>query len=118
MAALGEWLRVNGRSIYGATAEEELTAPVDCRYTRRGNRLYLHVFNWPMRHIHLEGLGGGRIEYAQLLHDASEIHYTESDPHQQAQNTTPAGDEGIVTLELPIQKPDVLVPVIELFLAE
>ena len=118
MAKLGEWLRVNGRSIYGATAEEELTAPVDCRYTRRGNRLYLHVFNWPMRHIHLEGLGGGKIEYAQFLHDASEIRYSESDPHQQAQNTTPAGDEGIVTLEVPIQKPDVLVPVVELFLAE
>lgn len=117
LAALGEWMRQHGRAIYGATAEEEFVAPVDCRYTRRGNRLYLHVFNWPMRNIHLEGLGG-KIEYAQLLHDASEIHYTESDPHQQAQNTTPAGDEGIVTLELPIQRPNVLVPVIELFLAE
>nr|AIA86350.1 CAZy families GH29 protein [uncultured Thermobaculum sp.] len=58
------------------------------------------------------------MQYAQLLHDASEIRYTESDPHQQAQNTTPAGDAGIVTLEVPIQKPGVLVPVIELFLAD
>ncbi|HWV36283.1 MAG TPA: alpha-L-fucosidase [Thermomicrobiales bacterium] len=116
LAELGEWMRVNGRSIYGATAADDYTAPVDCRFTQNGDRLYLHVFNWPMRHIHLEGLGG-KIKYAQMLHDASEIRYRESDPHQQAQNTTPAGAEGIVTLELPIQEPDVLVPVIELFLA-
>ena len=115
LAELGEWMRVNGRSIYGATAADDYTAPVDCRFTQNGDRLYLHVFNWPMRHIHLEGLGG-KIQYAQMLHDASEIRYRESDPHQQAQNTTPAGAEGIVTLELPIQEPDVLVPVIELFL--
>ena len=116
LAELGEWLRVNGRSIYGATAEDEIPTPVDTRWTRNGNRLYLHVFNWPMRHIHLEGLGGGKIKYAQFLHDASEIHFQENDPHQQAQNTTAAGAEGIVTLELPIQKPNQLVPVIELFL--
>lgn len=116
LASLGEWLRVNGRAIYGATAEEEFEAPIDCRLTRNGDRLYLHVFNWPMRNIHLEGFGG-KIKYAQLLHDASEIRYTENDPHQQAQNTTPAGDVGTVTLDLPIQRPNVLVPVIELFLA-
>jgi alpha-L-fucosidase len=70
-----------------------------------------------MRHIHLDGFGGGKITYAQLLHDASEVRYSESDPHVQAQNTTAAGADGVVTLELPIQQPDVLVPVIELFLA-
>ena len=53
LAALGEWMRLHGRSIYGAS-EAEFTAPVDCRFTQRGDRLYLHVFNWPMRHVHLE----------------------------------------------------------------
>jgi alpha-L-fucosidase len=38
------------------------------------------------------------------------------DPGQQAQNTAMGGQEGTLTLELPVQKPDVAVPVIELFL--
>lgn len=116
LARLGAWMRVHGRSIYGA-ASSEFTAPEDCRFTQRGDRLYLHVFSWPMRHIHLDGFAG-KIEYAQLLHDASEIVMRENDPHAVAQNTSIAGTAGTLTLELPIQKPDVLVPVIELFLAQ
>ena len=114
LAAIGSWTRVNGRSIYGA-GPSELTAPVDCRFTQRGNRLYLHVFSWPMVHVHLDGLAG-KLAYAQFLHDASEVRFSESDPHAQAQNTTLPGAEGTVLLQLPIQKPNVLVPVIELFL--
>jgi alpha-L-fucosidase len=41
---------------------------------------------------------------------------SEGDPHAQAQNTTMAGAANELVLEVPIQKPDVLVPVIELFL--
>ena len=57
-----------------------------------------------------------RAEYAQLLNDGSEIKMLAIDPHQQAQNTTMSGTEGTLTLELPVQKPPVTVPVIELFL--
>ena len=39
------------------------------------------------------------------------------DPHEQAQNTKLGGiGEGVLTLKLPVQRPDVVVPVIELFL--
>jgi alpha-L-fucosidase len=115
LAEIGEWMRLHDRAIYGATAEETFTSPVDCRYTRQGDRLYLHVFTWPMRHIHLEGMAG-KVAYAQLLHDASEVQVIDSDPDAKAQNTTGPGFAGVATLELPIQRPDVLVPVVELFL--
>ncbi len=114
LAEIGEWMRVHAPSIYGAVASTH-KAPVDCRLTQRGDRLYVHVFNWPMRHLHLEGMAG-KVAYAQLLHDASEVKRIETDPHQQQQNTTMAGESGTLTLELPIQQPNVLVPVIELFL--
>ncbi len=114
LRGIGEWMRLHNRSIYGCTASE-FTPPPDCRFTQNGKRLYLHVFAWPFRHIHLDGLAG-RVEYAQLLNDASEIKMLEIDPHQQAQNITMSGSAGTLTLELPIQKPDVAVPVIELFL--
>ena len=33
-------------------------APDGCRFTQRGNRLYLHIYNWPNRYLHLDGLAG------------------------------------------------------------
>lgn len=116
LRGIGEWMRRHSRSIYGC-GPSPFQPPVDGRYTQKGNRLYLHLFSWPFRHVHLEGLAG-RIEYAQLLHDASEIRYREIPPTQQAQNTTMPGAEGVITLELPIQKPDVTVPVVEIFLKD
>ena len=102
LEGVGRWMDQHARAIHGAGAAD-LTPPDDCRYTQRGDRLYLHVFAWPYRHLHLEGLGG-RIGYAQLLHDASEVRYQDRP------------GEGTVTLELPVQRPDVVIPVIELFL--
>jgi alpha-L-fucosidase len=118
LRGIGEWIRLHGRSIYGCTASN-LVPPPDCRYTYAGHnrRLYLHLFAWPFRHLHLDGLAG-RVEYAQLLNDGSEIKMHIIDPDQQAQNTAISGTPGALTLELPVQKPDVAVPVIELFLKE
>lgn len=112
---IGEWMRLHSRAIYGC-GPADWRAPADCRFTQRGNRLYLHLFNWPFRHVHLSGLGD-RVAYAQFLHDASEVQMRVIDPHQAAQNTTLGGLEAnTLTLELPVQRPDVLVPVVELFL--
>lgn len=118
LRGIGEWMRLHSRSIYGCTASD-LTPPPDCRYTcaEHSRRLYLHLFAWPFRHLHLDGLAG-RVEYAQLLNDASEIKMHVIDPAQQAQNTAMSGTPGALTLELPVQKPDVAVPVVELFLKE
>ncbi|MBI2939320.1 MAG: alpha-L-fucosidase [Chloroflexi bacterium] len=112
LAAIGEWTRLHGRAIYGATASP-LTPPPDCRYTQRGNRLYLHAFAWPFRHLHLPGMAG-RVEYAQLLNDASEIRMVETGTL--GHGTPDSGAADSLTLVLPVQKPDVTVPVIELFL--
>jgi alpha-L-fucosidase len=115
LRGMGEWMRLHSRAIYGCTASE-FRPPPDCRYTQNGERLYLHLFAWPFRHVHLDGLAG-RVEYAQLLNDASEIKLQVVDPHQTAQNTTMGGlRAGTLTLELPIQPPAVALPVIELFL--
>jgi alpha-L-fucosidase len=113
---IGRWMRLHSRSIHGAGASRYL-APPDCRYTQRGDRLYLHLFAWPFETVHLPGLAG-RVRYAQFLHDASEIRFGVIDPHQSAGTTTMAGQPAdTLTLDLPVQRPDVTVPVVELFLA-
>lgn len=116
LSVYGNWLTLHGRSIYSCT-QSEFSAPQDCRLTQDGKRLYLHVFSWPFRHIHLEGLGG-KVVYAQLLNDASEVKLLEPDRNDTETNTWSSaslGDNTLV-LELPVIKPDVVVPVIELFL--
>ena len=62
----------------------------------------------------MDGLAG-RAEYAQLLNDASEVVMSEPEPHQ-VELGGGGGAADTVTLELPVQRPAVSVPVIEVFL--
>ena len=107
-----DWMRLHARAIYGCT-QSEFAAPADCRFTQNGNRLYLHIFSWPFRHLHLDGFAG-KVAYAQLLNDASEIKLLEPGKHDEWSIAEVASNT--LTLDLPVIKPDVVVPVIELFL--
>lgn len=116
LAGLGEWIKRHDRSIYGCTAAPRWArTPRDCRltYNPATKRIYVHVFAWPFKHLHLDGFAG-RVEYAQLLNDASEIRAS-GIKDWQAAFVEETGSKTL-TLELPIQKPAVTVPVIELFL--
>jgi len=113
-----DWMKYNSRSIYGCTmAEPEFTAPDDCRLTQSedGKRLYIHIYAYPFRHLKIKGLTG-KIRYAQFLHDASELHYTENGMGHQAGDSQPNDNDDMVIFELPPVKPSTLVPVIEVFL--
>ena len=112
---IATWMDDHARSIHGA-GPAPWKAPSDTRYTLRGDRLYVHLFSWPFKHLHLPGLAG-KVAYAQLMTDASELIPLHIDPDRVAQNTLMGGlPEGTLTLQLPIQRPDSPVPVIELFL--
>ncbi len=116
LSGMGEWMRRHSRSIYGCTqAPEGFKAPQDCRltYNPTTNRMYVHVFAWPFRHLHMDGFGG-KVAYAQLLNDASEVPMKGLEAWQAAHWST-AG-ENTLTLTLPVQKPNVTVPVIELIM--
>ena len=47
LTEVGRWMAANGESIYGTSASPLATTPDWGRATRKGNRLYLHVFRWP-----------------------------------------------------------------------
>ncbi|MFN8256263.1 MAG: alpha-L-fucosidase [Bacteroidales bacterium] len=115
LKAIGEWMKFNNRSIYGCTqAPDEFKAPANSllTYNPTTKRLYVHLLAWPMDQITLEGYSG-KIKYAQFLHDASEIQMSSK------KSTTwldEKGKENEMVLKLPILKPNVEIPVIEIFL--
>ena len=115
LAAFGRWMAVNGRSIYGATqAPEGFKAPANSllTYNPSTRRLYLHLLAWPMGEVVLEGFAG-KVAYAQLLHDASEVRMS---TRTSTIWMTEEGRAGDLVLRLPIQKPGVEIPVVELIL--
>lgn len=108
LEGIGAWMKEHNRSIYACTqAPAEFKAPQNCllTYNPETKRLYVHVLEWPMGVLHLDGFAG-RVAYAQLLNDASEVKFKE----EKGPKTNS------VTLQLPVLQPKAEVPVIELYL--
>ena len=117
LGAYAQWMALHERAIRGCTmAPPEFPEPNGARYTWNPatRRLYVHIVDWPFQHLHLPGLSG-KVAYAQLLHDGSEIAFDERATQVCGHGATP---KGAVTLHLPVRKPDVEIPVVELFLKE
>jgi alpha-L-fucosidase len=116
LRGIGRWMKYHSRSIYGCTeAPAEFNCPADCRLTfnREKRRLYVHLFAYPYKHLHLDGEAfRERVDYAQFLHDASEIKIG-LDPWHAGQI---GGSTRSLVLNLPQTRPDAAIPVVELYL--
>ena len=113
-----DWMKVNSRSIYGCTmAEPELLrlCPNGCKFTQSedGRRLYIHLFEYPFQYLELKGFAG-KVDYMQFLHDGSELLFEEKTISHFSEGRTQSDD--LLTVTLPVVQPDVIVPVIEVFL--
>ncbi|HPG08804.1 MAG TPA: alpha-L-fucosidase [Saprospiraceae bacterium] len=111
---MGEWMKYNSRSIYGCTqAPDSFEVPDNTllTYNPTTNRLYVHLLDYPLQNFTLKGMKG-KIKYVQFLHDASEIKISAPTGYWINQET----NEGDVNLILPVVKPPVEIPVIEIIL--
>jgi len=114
LKSMGEWMSLNNRSVYGCTqAPEEFKSPDNSlmTYNAKTNRLYIHLLDYPLQNLSLSGFAG-KVKYAQFLHDASEIKITARTEHGAKEGSTPTD----LNLSLPVIKPNVEIPVIELIL--
>jgi len=108
LKSMGEWMKYNNRSIYNCTeSPADITAPANTllTYNPLTKRLYVHLLAYPMENITLSNMAD-KVKYVQFLHDASEIRFTAGS--DDAKND--------LTLSLPVQKPESIIPVLEVIL--
>jgi alpha-L-fucosidase len=107
------WMKYNSRSIYGCTAAPAEFVPPNgtaLTYNPKTKALYVHLYDYPMGFLPLAFYQ--KVSYAQFLHDGSELKIRAPQAHHgQSGDVRPVGG-----LALPVLKPDVVVPVVELFL--
>ena len=110
--AFGKWMHANSRAIYGCTmAPEGFKAPDHTllTYNPKTNCLYIHLLAYPMGNLNIDF--ADKIAYAQFLHDGSELQIAQARVgHAQDGASRPGG------IRLPMLKPNVTIPVIELYL--
>jgi len=117
LGAYAKWMAANGESVYGCgEAPEEFKAPAGTALTWNPSerRLFLHILEWPAKTLPLPF--HKRVAYAEFLHDGSEVQIIV--PTWSI--TVHGDDKSRITglLMLPVLKPDVEVPVVELHLKD
>lgn len=69
---IGEWMRLNGDSIYGC-GKSELAKPEWGRYTQKGDVIYAHVLETPLGALPLSGVGPQELDKVYYLADGTEM---------------------------------------------
>ena len=94
LKGIGQWMNVNAESIHG-TLRTPLPVQAWGESTRKGNTLYLHVFNWPADgKLIVGGLKSG-VAKAYLLSDTSK-----------SPLTVQRLNDNDISLDVPAQAPD------------
>ena len=101
LAAVGNWMKVNGESIYGTTASPFSTQLLFGRATSKPGRIYLHVFDWPTDgNLHVPAWGKTVKRAYLLTNPKSSLKFAH-------------GNEGL-TVQVPLQAPDPIATVVVL----
>jgi alpha-L-fucosidase len=96
--AIGDWLTLNGDSIYGTTYGP-IQGVSGLRTTAKDKSIYLHIFDWPASAFAVSGIEA-RVISARLLANGKPLPFRQK--------------EGEVEIDLPPQAPDPNVSVIAL----
>lgn len=98
LRAIGDWLAINGDSIYGTTYGP-VQGLASVRTTAKGGRIFVHVFDWPASSVELTGVDP-KVLSAHLLATGQPLKFTQA--------------EGKLRIDVPAKAPDVNVSVIAL----
>ncbi len=102
LADVGKWMKVNGESIYGASASPFRAEPDFGLITSKPGKLYLHVFTWPQKEVVVNGLDN-KVEAAYLLADKRKLTVTKDKDgslHIQVPPAAPDQIDSVVVLDI------------------
>ena len=96
LRAIGDWLAVNGESIYGTTYGP-IQGVSSLRTTTKRETVYVHIFDWPSSSLQIPGLTA-KVVAAHLLANGQPVKFRQTEQN--------------IEIELPSQEPDPNVSVI------
>ena len=96
LRAIGDWLSVNGDSIYGTTYGP-VQGMVSARTTAKDKRVFVHVFDWPSSAFVIEGLDA-KVISAHLLATGQPLTFRQTEGRLQIDLPSHAPDPNVSTL--------------------
>ena len=95
---IGEWLSVNGESIYGTTYGPVQGVPA-IRTTAKSNKIFIHVFDWPGSALEVRDVKV-KVHSARLLATGQRLHVTQTEDKLKIELPQPAPDPNVTTIAL------------------
>jgi alpha-L-fucosidase len=81
--SVGQWMRTSGDSIYGTEKgpfQDEISGTYFGTTTRKANRIFLHVLNWPYRVLEVNGVTTP-VKSAYFLQGHTSLEFHEKSRH-------------------------------------
>ena len=98
LRAIGEWLSINGESIYGTTYGPVQGLPA-IRTTAKSNRIFIHVFDWPSSVLDVGDLKV-KVLSAMLLATGQRLNVTQTEDKLRIELPEHAPDRNVTTITL------------------
>lgn len=100
LRAIGDWLSMNGDSIYGTTYGPVQGVP-SIRTTAKDNQLFVHVFDWPSEALDFSGIPS-RVISARLLATGQALKFTQTQQVLRLDLPPTIRDPNVTTIALTI----------------
>jgi alpha-L-fucosidase len=94
--AIGEWLAVNGESIYGTTYGP-VQGLASLRTTAKNKKVFVHVFDWPSSALDIGGLEA-KVVSAHLLATGQPLKFHQTEANLQIELPAQAPDPNVSTI--------------------
>ncbi len=98
LRAIGDWLSVNGESIYGTTYGP-VQGMASARTTAKDKKVFVHVFDWPSAALDLDGLEA-KVISAHLLATGQPLKFRQAEAKLQIDLPPRAPDPNVSTIAM------------------
>ena len=98
LRAIGDWLAVNGESIYGTTYGP-VQGAASFRTTAKDNQVFVHVFDWPSSALAIDGMERKAVS-AHLLATGQPLKFRQTEAKLQIDLPPQAPDPNVSTIQV------------------